>query len=138
MYMQLIPSKYNKDLYHMKIDDCLKYRFVVRCESTSCIFDKQGKKYIELQPTDSMFESTLSRIFEVMNEKFNTDVSPNSTFIAKIPFRYGKYEIKISSDEGYWLTTDDVKINQIMYVDLELSTVYNFGIHWIVKHINIL
>lgn len=136
--MYLVASKYNNELFHVKINTCLRYRFVVRCESTTCLFDKLGKKYIELRILDPTFQAVVVDIFDLMNTKFNTNISPTPIFLAKIPFRYGKFEIQVSGTNGFWLTTDDIKSDQTMDVDLELSSVYNFGIHWIVKRISIL
>ena len=74
--MYLVASKYNNELFHVKINTCLRYRFVVRCESTTCLFDKLGKKYIELRILDPTFQAVVVDIFDLMNTKFNTNISP--------------------------------------------------------------
>jgi hypothetical protein len=134
--MILTPCKYNHELFqiasHGNVLD-------VDCECNTPIFDNHGKKYIELNVGDSdecvAFLTSLER---AMNDRFRTQQIVPYTIVAKLPFRYGRFELKVSDEEGYLHTTDDVRANTRLRVRLEVTSVYDYGVHWMVRHITVL
>lgn len=134
--MILTPCKYNHELFQIASHG---HVLEVECECNTPIFDKHGKKYIELHVGDSdecvAFLTSLER---AMNDRFHTKQIVPYTIVAKLPFRYGRFELKVSDEEGYFRTTDDVRANTRLRVRLEVTSVYDFGVHWMVRHITVL
>lgn len=134
--MILTPCKYNHELFQVASRGNV---LDVDCECNTPIFDKRGKKYIELNVGDSdecvAFLTSLER---AMNDRFRTQQIVPYTIVAKLPFRYGRFELKVSDEEGYLHTTDDVRANTRLRVRLEVTSVYDYGVHWMVRHITVL
>jgi hypothetical protein len=134
--MILTPCKYNHELFQIASRGNV---LEVECECNTSIFDKHGKKYIELNVGDSdecvAFLTSLER---AMNDQFHTKQIVPYTIVAKLPFRYGRFELKVSDEEGYFRTTDDVRANTRLRVRLEVTSVYDYGVHWMVRHITVL
>jgi hypothetical protein len=134
--MILTPCKYNHELFQIASRGNV---LDVDCECNTPIFDNHGKKYIELNVGDSdecvAFLTSLER---AMNDRFRTQQIVPYTIVAKLPFRYGRFELKVSDEEGYLHTTDDVRANTRLRVRLEVTSVYDYGVHWMVRHITVL
>ena len=93
--MFLERCKYNHELYRVMKNRSQFKSMHVSCESHTTIFDNNGKKYIELYVGGSQtcveFVSELER---TMNERFDKKGSLPYAIVAKVPFRYGHFEIK--------------------------------------------
>jgi hypothetical protein len=134
--LSLKRCEYNHHLYKITSNVSID----VWCESNTIIFDKNGKKYIELNVGDSdTCIAFLSELERVMNDTFDchSSILPY-TIVAKVPFRYGHFEMKVSDEDGYFLTTDAVCPNKRLCVTLVVSSVYDYGVNWMVQHITIL
>ena len=134
--MILTPCKYNHELFQIASSGNV---LDVDCECNTPIFDKHGKKYLELNVGHSdECVSFLTSLEGAMNDRFRTQQILPYTIVAKLPFRYGRFELKVSDEEGYLRTTDDVRANTRLRVRLEVTSVYDYGVHWMVRHITIL
>lgn len=115
----------------------LRVELVCTCESH--VFDANGKKYIELSLKGSSFvEHIRSVIQPVMNAFFCKDELLPEIVLVKLPFRYNKFEITVKSSDGFNTTTEDLTPRTMVRVQLEISSVYDFGINWILRQATII
>lgn len=141
--LRIFKSKYNHTLYHIRDRSntiCKSTNLMVEldCISSSYIFDKNGKRYMEVSLNESTVMKDIRNIQVLMNNVFETNETLSSDIIVKVPYRYGKFEIKVIDLDNYMLTTEDIKPNTRLRVILELSSVYDFGVNWIVRKITVL
>ena len=139
--MFIYKTKYNKDLYHVKLSSkhgC-NVSVELKCVSHSCVFDVNGKKYIDISLENSKFTEQIQILQTVMNKYFEKKESLSPNIRVKVPFRYGKFEIKrILDDLGYLITTEEIRPNMMLKIVLEISSVFDYGVNWIIRDITVL
>jgi hypothetical protein len=138
--MFFYKTRYNNELYHVRRnhEDGFPTRVEIDCTSLSGIFDVHGKKYMKISLKDSDFMSELSNMERCMNEYFKKEGQLSSVLCVKIPYRYGKFEIKFTNETHFLTTSDDLQPNMLLRVVLEMSTIYDFGVNWIIRTIMVL
>lgn len=138
--MIFYKTRYNHEIFHMKKynGDPGPQQIEVECVSRSGIFDISGKKYMNIYLWDPVFLEALHCLERNMNNYFKRDEYLSPNLCVKLPFRYGKFEVKFSKETHYLTTSEDLEPDMLLRVVLELSTVYNFGVNWIIRSIMVL
>ena len=143
--MFFVRSKYNPELFVVRASASSKHplSYEADCHTSSGIYERFGKKYIVLHIAESSeYTNHMRDVDHAMRVFFKRDKTqhetPEQSICAKIPFRYGKFEIKVSDEDHFWRTTEDVQPGAYLKVELELSSVFDYGMNWVVRHITIL
>ena len=138
--MFLQKTRYNPHLYLLREPhnrENLRVELVCTCYSH--VFYTNGKKYIELSLKGSRFVDHIRTVIQpVMNAYFRKDELLPEVLLVKVPFRYNKFEITVRSSDGFNTTTEDLTPQTLVRVVLEVSSVYDFWIHWILRQATIL